>query len=156
VSHHPPISACYAEGNNYEFWMNTSMKTTFWGKSLEVKPLGFQHVRIRFGDLKSTEHYVIERPNSSVNNLIFGEMYVEHFGPMFIKNMQTGDICNVEFKKRGWSGKGAYEVEGFTYNKSNPKDKKGRIWGKWTESLSIQVPGSSEEKVIWKAHPLPP
>jgi hypothetical protein len=40
VSHHPPISACYAFSPSYEFWMNSNMKTNFWGKSLEVKPLG--------------------------------------------------------------------------------------------------------------------
>ena len=27
VSHHPPISACYAFSDTYEFWMNTNMKT---------------------------------------------------------------------------------------------------------------------------------
>jgi hypothetical protein len=41
VSHHPPISACFAYNEKYEFWMNTSMKTSFWGKSLEVKALGY-------------------------------------------------------------------------------------------------------------------
>lgn len=40
VSHHPPISACYCYNDVYEFWTNTSMKTSFWGKSLEFKPLG--------------------------------------------------------------------------------------------------------------------
>ena len=42
VSHHPPVSACYAKSESqYEYWMNTNMKTSFWGKSMEVKPLGF-------------------------------------------------------------------------------------------------------------------
>jgi oxysterol-binding protein-related protein 1/2 len=61
---------------------------------------------------KKSEHYIIERVNSSVNNLIFGEMYVEHHGTMIVKNLNNGDQCAVEFKKRGWSGKGMHEVEG--------------------------------------------
>lgn len=59
--------------------------------------------------LKTTnEHFSIERNNTSVNNLIFGEMYVEHFGKMEIKNHQTGEYCIIDFKKRGWGGKNAY------------------------------------------------
>ena len=41
VSHHPPISACYAKSKNYEFWLNTNMKTNFWGTSLEIVALGY-------------------------------------------------------------------------------------------------------------------
>lgn len=93
--------------------MNTNMKTSFWGKSLEFKPLGFQHVR-----LKTTgEHFIIDRPSSTVNNLIFGEMYVEHQGLMIIRNLTNHESCEVEFKKRGWSGKGAFEIEGIAFNK---------------------------------------
>lgn len=112
--------------------MNTNMKTNFWGKSLEIKPFGYQNVR-----LKSTgEHFIVERPNSSVNNLIFGEMYVEHFGVMTVKNLTNGDTCEVEFKKRGWNGKGAYEVEGTALQAG--KTKRYTIFGKWHESLSIK------------------
>jgi hypothetical protein len=107
--------------------MNTNMKTTFWGKSLEIKPFGYQHVRLK----TTNEHFIIERPNSSVNNLIFGEIYVEHHGLMTSKNLKTGDVCSMDFKKRGWSGKGAYEIEGFALLKG--KDKKFKIYGKWNE-----------------------
>ena len=62
--------------------MNTNMKTTFWGKSLEVKPLGLQHIHLKSTD----EHFTIERPTSTVQNLIFGEMYVEHIGMMKVVN----------------------------------------------------------------------
>lgn len=32
VSHHPPISACHCESEDYELWMDTNMKYTFGGK----------------------------------------------------------------------------------------------------------------------------
>lgn len=112
VSHHPPVSAAYAESDFYEVWMNTSMKTSFWGKSLEIKPFGYINVRLK----NTGEHFIIERPNSQVNNLIFGEMYVEHSGVMYVKNVQSGEHCEIEFKKRGWGGKGAFEVEGHAIN----------------------------------------
>lgn len=107
------------------------MKTNFWGKSMDIKPIGLQHVR-----LKATgEHFIIERPTSSVNNLIFGEMYVEHHGIMTVKNLTNGDVCEIDFKKRGWTGKNANEVEGYGLLKG--KEKKYKIWGKWTDSLMI-------------------
>jgi len=34
VSHHPPISVCNAQGQGYQFWLNSNMKTSFWGASL--------------------------------------------------------------------------------------------------------------------------
>jgi len=42
---------------------------------------------------KKVEHYIVERVSSSVNNLIFGEMYVEHTGVMTVKNLSNGDTC---------------------------------------------------------------
>ena len=65
-------------------------------------------------------------------------MYVEHYGKMVVRNCATGDLCEVDFKKRGWSGKNAFEVEGFAFPKNQPKDKKYRMWGKWIESLDIK------------------
>jgi hypothetical protein len=100
------------------------MKTFFWGKSIEVKPLGYQHVKLHVPQpdgSKSVEHYIFERVSSSVHNLIFGEMYVEHTGTMTVKNLSNGDVCQVEFKKRGWSGKGAFEVEGHAFHSSTPQ-----------------------------------
>lgn len=135
------------------------MKTNFWGKSLEVKPLGLQHVRLHItqedGEVFS-EHYIIERVSSNVNNLIFGEMYVEHTGIMTVRNLTLKETCQIEFKKRGWNGKGACEVDGQAFSDTNPKEKKGRIFGKWVDSLFIQMPGSTQEEMIWKGHANPP
>jgi hypothetical protein len=52
-------------------------------------------------------------------------------------------VCTIDFKKRGWNGKNAFELEGFAFSASSPKEKQGRIWGKWIESLSIQVKNSN-------------
>ena len=105
------------------------MKTSFWGKSLEVVPIGYQHVRLK----RTNEHFIIERPISSVNNIIFGEMYIDHYGKMTVKNLTTGEVCEVEFKKKGWGGRGAQEIEGYAVDAS--QQKKYKIYGKWTEQI---------------------
>ena len=99
-----------------------------------------------------SEHYIIERVSSNVNNLIFGEMYVEHTGVMNVRNLTRKEKCQIEFKKRGWSGKGAFEVDGNCFSENNPKEKKGHIFGKWIDALYIQMQGQQQEELIWKGH----
>ena len=53
----------------------------------------------------------------------------------------------MDFKKRGWSAKNAHEVEGYVYTPK--KEKKFKIWGKWSESLMIQNLATGEEEKIW-------
>lgn len=81
-------------------------------------------------------------------------MYIDHYGPMVIKNHMTGEYCEIEFKKRGWSGKGAQEVEGYAYNAM--KEKKYKIKGKWTESVSVINLENKEEELLWECNPNPP
>lgn len=92
VSHHPPISAGFASNEHYDMWMNTSMKSQFWGKSMEVKPLGLIHTVLKGFN---GEHYTIERPSSYAQNIIFGNMYIEHVGTLTVRNHMTGHYCEV-------------------------------------------------------------
>lgn len=125
------------------------MKTNFWGKSLEIKPFGYQNVR-----LKTTgERFTIERPSSSVNNLIFGEMYVEHSGTMTVRNIRSSEYVEIEFKKRGWGAKNAYEIEGYAFNAK--KEKKWRISGKWIDQINVKSLSNNEEFTLWQANPMP-
>ncbi|XP_044900555.1 oxysterol-binding protein-related protein 7 isoform X1 [Panthera onca] len=49
VSHHPPISACHAESENFIFWQDMKWKNKFWGKSLEIVPVGTVNVSLPRG-----------------------------------------------------------------------------------------------------------
>lgn len=61
--------------------MNSKFKTSFWGASLEMTPLGYSHVKLK----NHNEIYSIQRPHSIVQNLILGTMYLEHYGEMTFK-----------------------------------------------------------------------
>lgn len=41
VSHHPPISACHAQSDDYEFYGNSNLKTAFKGSYMTVEALSF-------------------------------------------------------------------------------------------------------------------
>lgn len=71
-------------------------------------------------------------------------MYIEHYGKMTVVNHQTNDYAEIDFKKRGWSSKNSHEVDGFIYN--SKKEKKYKLWGKWTESLRIKNLITGEEE----------
>ena len=107
------------------------MKVSFWGKNIEVKPTSQQKIKLK----KTDEVFIIERPSAFANNIIFGEMYVEIAGIMVVKNQKTKESCEIQFKTRGWSGKNAYEFEGFCYN--SMKQKKYSIFGKYIDSFTV-------------------
>ncbi|KAK9132976.1 hypothetical protein Scep_012504 [Stephania cephalantha] len=40
VSHHPMIVACHCEGRGWKFWGDSNMKSKFWGRSIQLDPVG--------------------------------------------------------------------------------------------------------------------
>eukprot|EP00158_Paraphelidium_tribonemae_P008019 Partr_v1_DN28436_c0_g1_i2_m41728 putative Oxysterol-binding protein len=150
VSHHPPISACYCESDNYQFWAEANLKNRFTLKNLEVSPLGGCHVV-----LKSTgEHYSWRKVTTAVNNLIVGKLWIDHFGDMLITNHLTNETCLLTFKQAGWSGRGQYEIVG------EAKDAKGNVKfelsGDWVEKLVSKKRDDPHHFVtLWKKLPMP-
>ncbi|RKO89861.1 Oxysterol-binding protein, partial [Blyttiomyces helicus] len=113
VCHHPPISACHCESPDFTFWTEVNVKSKFWGKSLEIHPLGSCHVRLPLyahdpntgeATLSGTEHYSWKKVTTQVNNLIVGKLWIDHYGDMVIRNWRTGEECVVTFKPKGGGG----------------------------------------------------
>lgn len=40
VSHHPTLIACHCEGRGWKFWADSNLKSKFWGRSIQVDPVG--------------------------------------------------------------------------------------------------------------------
>jgi hypothetical protein len=108
VSHHPPISAGYAESPNYKYWANTNVKTVFWGKSMEFRPLGVAHLVLK----KYNDHIIFTKAVTSAENLLIGNLYIDNHGEMNFTNLTTNETAVLNLTKRGWAGKGAYECQG--------------------------------------------
>ncbi|XP_075900052.1 oxysterol-binding protein-related protein 3-like isoform X2 [Nelusetta ayraudi] len=151
VSHHPPVSACHADSKNFHFWQDVRWKNKFWGKSMEIVPMGTTHVTLpALGD-----HYEWNKVTSCIHNILSGQRWVEHYGEMSIKTVSgSGDHachCRVTFvKAKSWSS-AVNEVEGVV------TDSQGRvrhsIFGKWHESLFQGEPPSAT--CIWRADAMP-
>nr|XP_009491051.1 PREDICTED: oxysterol-binding protein-related protein 3 isoform X4 [Pelecanus crispus] len=148
VSHHPPISACHAESVNFAFWQDVRWKNKFWGKSMEIVPVGTTHVTLpAFKD-----HFAWNKVTSCIHNILSGQRWIEHYGEIIIKNLNN-DICHCKltFVKAKYWNPNAYEIEGSVMDKAG--NVVHRLFGKWHESLYCGTTSSSN--CIWRANPMP-
>ncbi|XP_060937284.1 oxysterol-binding protein-related protein 3 isoform X4 [Limanda limanda] len=148
VSHHPPISACHAGSKNFMFWQDVRCKNKFWGKSMEIVPVGTTHVTLpEFGD-----HYEWNKVTSCIHNILSGQRWIEHYGEITIRNTSS-DICQckITFVKAKYWNSSVNEVEGTV------TDQKGkvvhRLFGKWHEAVFCGDPPSAT--CIWRANAMP-
>nr|XP_023689919.1 oxysterol-binding protein-related protein 2-like [Paramormyrops kingsleyae]XP_023689921.1 oxysterol-binding protein-related protein 2-like [Paramormyrops kingsleyae] len=131
VSHHPPVSAFFAESLTGDFVFHGSIypKLKFWGKSVEAEPRGTITLEL----LRHKEAYTWTNPFCCVHNVILGKLWIEQYGTVEIVNHSTGDKCVLNFKPCGMFGKELHRVEGYIQDKS--KKRRCVIYGKWTECL---------------------
>ncbi|XP_069006739.1 oxysterol-binding protein-related protein 1 isoform X1 [Embiotoca jacksoni] len=133
VSHHPPVSAFYAEGLKQDFVFHGSIypKLKFWGKSVEAEPKGLITLELP----KYNEAYTWTNPTCCVHNIIVGQLWIEQYGNVEVVNHRTGERCCLNFKPCGLFGKELHKVEGYILDKS--KKKLCALYGKWTERLYV-------------------
>ncbi len=149
VSHHPPISACHAESRDYEFFFNTNVTTRFWMKSLEFKPLGRVHVTLK----SYNEHYIIDRPSTSAQNIIFGTLYLDCSGESTTTNTRTNEKCVLEYHGKGWRDSTYGLVDGYVCDAKG--EKVIEIGGKWSEEIWMTDLRTKKRETIWKRLPVP-
>lgn len=108
VSHHPPISASYTFSPNFTFTSLNDGMPVFKGTHIEIKPTASVIIELK----NSKDYYYHNRCNSSLHNLIFGDLYLDHHGEIKIINHSTGDIGFLTLKPRGWTEADRFVVEG--------------------------------------------
>ncbi|XP_049851697.1 uncharacterized protein LOC126326580 [Schistocerca gregaria] len=151
VSHHPPVSACVAEGQEWTVQGYMLIKNKFWGKSIEIYPTGGMTCRVpKYGDMFSWNKVI-----TCVNNVLIGSKWIDSYGEMTIVNDTTQEKCLLDFKRRKWWGAGAYEVSGEAYNKENKL--RYQIEGHWNEEMKaypVEEDGTRGPGfTVWKRHP---
>ncbi|XP_036197670.1 oxysterol-binding protein-related protein 7 isoform X3 [Myotis myotis] len=149
VSHHPPISACHAESENFVFWQDMKWKNKFWGKSLEIVPVGTVNVSLpRFGD-----HFEWNKVTSCIHNILSGQRWIEHYGEVLIRNTKDSSChCKITFCKAKYWSSNIHEVQGAVFSRSGRV--LHRLFGKWNEGLYRgPLPGG---QCIWKPNSMPP
>lgn len=51
VSHHPMIVACHCDGTGWKFWGDSNLKSKFWGRSIQLDPVGVLTVEFDDGEV---------------------------------------------------------------------------------------------------------
>ncbi|KAM8888077.1 oxysterol-binding protein-related protein 7 [Synchiropus picturatus] len=150
VCHHPPISACHADSENFSFWQDQRWKNKFWGKSLEIVPTGMVNVTLtRYGD-----HYEWNKVVTCIHNVLSQQRYLEHYGEVTIRNLKSNVCtCKITFvKSRYWgSDTNKNEVQGTVIDQTGSVIH--RFGGLWHEGIfcdTLPVP-----KCVWKPNPQP-
>lgn len=106
VSHHPPISACYAESPLWHYYGEVDAQNKFMGKSFEIRPTGVAHADLalpedwapsypkakgRSQQGKVIEHYSWKKVTTNISGFIMGSPTIDHYGDM--KVGYVGSSC---------------------------------------------------------------
>ncbi|XP_062294637.1 oxysterol-binding protein-related protein 7-like [Scomber scombrus] len=150
VSHHPPVSACHAESENFTFWQDQRWKNKFWGKSVEILSSGQVNVTLpKYGD-----HYEWNKAVTCIHNVLSQQRRMEHYGEVVIKNTQNDTCtCKITFvKSRYWSSDSSKnEVQGVVLDRAG--EVVHRFGGLWHEGIFCDT--LSTPKCIWKPNVQP-
>ena len=145
VSHHPAISAYYAEGEGWNIYANTNaiLKFRITGK-LDVKALGRTYITYTDYD----DVIAFTKPDVVLRNLIIGTIDIDVEGKFQVTN-EMGDICEVDMIPSTSGQKGNLKGE--------IKDIDGNIKflleGNWQDSIYIVNKETGEKINIWKIIP---
>lgn len=150
VSHHPPISAIHCDHPEFSFYAYSTVKTSFKGTYLRVKPEGKFHLQLH----RPKEHYTWNKPYTNVNSIIVGKVNIDHHGTVQVRNQDTGHSASITFKKKGWFSKDHHQIHGSILDLDNKE--KFTISGQWSESIKIQNKLTQEEFIGYEVNrPVP-
>ena len=145
VSHHPAISAYYAEGDGWNIFANTNsiIKFIITGR-LEVNALGRTYITYEnYNDVNS-----FTKPRVITRNLIIGTIDIDVEGKFEVTN-EMGDICEVDMIPSTSGQKGNLHGKIKDIN----GDVKFLLEGNWTDNIYIINNETKEKTIIWRIIP---
>ena len=149
VSHHPPISAINCEHEKFLFWGSVNVKSSFKGTHLNCVMVGNYHLILK----NTGDHFVWFKPQTNVHNIIFGKMYVDHYGKLEVVNSATSEKAVLNFHKKGWFEKVSNAVDGIVSDSQGVA--RYKVFGQWNERMSVQDLRTNKVTVVWEKYPFP-
>ncbi|PUZ66717.1 hypothetical protein GQ55_3G352300 [Panicum hallii var. hallii] len=153
VSHHPVVVACHCEGRGWRFWGDSNLKGKFWGRSIQLDPIGV--LTLQFDD---GETFQWSKVTTSIYNIIIGKIYCDHYGTMRI-NGSGQYSCKLKFKEQSIIDRNPHQVHGFVQD-NRTGQKVAMLIGKWDEAMyyvlgdpSVKPKGydpMSEAVLLWE------
>ncbi|XP_006355481.1 oxysterol-binding protein-related protein 2A isoform X1 [Solanum tuberosum] len=155
VSHHPTLIACHCEGRGWKFWADSNLKSKFWGRSIQVDPVGTLTLEFDDGEI-----FQWSKVTTSIYNLILGKIYCDHHGTMHIRGNRQYS-CKLKYKEPSIIERNPHQVHGFVEDVSGKKVT--TLFGKWNESMyyingewASKPKDSSVLSLLWTRNNPPP
>ncbi|XP_019184539.1 PREDICTED: oxysterol-binding protein-related protein 1C-like isoform X1 [Ipomoea nil] len=126
VSHHPMILAFHCEGRGWKLRADCNLKSKFWGRSIQLDPVGILSVEFDDGEV-----FKWSKVTTSIYNLILGKIYCDHYGTMSIQGNRNHS-CRLRFKERSLIDRNPHEVNGVVHNNGKTV---ATLFGKWDQSI---------------------
>ncbi|KAK1436288.1 hypothetical protein QVD17_02067 [Tagetes erecta] len=149
VSHHPTLIACHCEGKGWKFWGDSNIRSKFWGRSIQLDPVGVLTLEFDDGEI-----FQWSKVTTSIYNLILGKIYCDHHGLMHIRGNRELS-CKLRFKEQSILERNPHQVHGFVEDKNGKKH--ATLFGKWDDSMYyINGEGTSkakdmvDENLLWR------
>lgn len=97
---------------------------------------------------------MIGRPNTTANNLIMGNMYLEHVGPMTVHNYTNGMHAVATFEAESYFNKNKHRVSGSVWPKkdADKEEALASFEGTWSKKLTF-TQGNQVDQPLWQATP---
>ncbi|KAF9613982.1 hypothetical protein IFM89_014175 [Coptis chinensis] len=158
VSHHPTLIACHCEGRGWKFSGDSNLRTKFWGRSIQLDPVGV--LTLEFDD---GEVFQWNKVTTAIYNLILGKIYCDHHGTMHIRGNRQHS-CKLKFKEQSILERNPHQVQGSVEDAMG--NKVASLFGKWNDSMYYtKGDGSARNKnsnpltnaeLLWKRNKPPP
>ncbi|MFS7941577.1 putative oxysterol-binding protein [Helianthus anomalus] len=146
VSHHPTLIACHSEGKGWKFWGDSNIRTKFWGRSIQLDPVGV--LTLEFDD---GEVFQWSKVTTSIYNLILGKVYCDHHGMMHIRGNREYS-CKLKFKEQSILERNPRQVHGFVEDASGKKH--ATLFGKWDDSMyyinGVKPKDAGDANLLWQ------
>lgn len=155
VSHHPPMTAAFASSQEWELLQEAGGETKFRPTCLKIIPKG----RVRLKLHRTGSVYEWNKVTTSVEDIMSGNRWVDHYGNLVITNSTTKDHAVVTFteatvmlkKDRRRTVKGSI----FTGAAAADAEPVYTLTGKWHEKLLcpelneviFEAPSVSDDRV---------
>ncbi|CAI5464322.1 unnamed protein product [Closterium sp. Yama58-4] len=137
VLHYPPTLAWNCEGTGWRSWGDACLKVRFWGPSVQLDPVGVLSVAFDDGEVFEWSNVTV-----SIQNLILGKPFVDHYGTMRIRG-NRGFSARLRFKERSTFDRNPHQVRGIV--QSDDGEQKATLVGRWDQFLHF-VPGELSSK----------
>lgn len=138
VSHHPPISAAYVEGEGFRFEANMNAKTSLklMRNCVEIDNIGRAVIYFK----KYDEYISFSRPYVGAKNLL-GNTYIDCYGKYTVVNHTLNESIEVKINDKKGKNNTYGEI------KDSYGNKQGVFEGDWLAHLELTVNGT---ETIWK------